>query len=165
VEIFLDPTKCTGCKTCELACTVEHSASKDLYAAILEIPRPRKRIFVETDGDLNFAVECRHCQDAPCVHACMAGSMVQDEDTGLIQNHREKCVGCWMCVMACPYGVINRDQFSRLAVKCDRCPENDYPQCVKSCPTGALTYVDVPAQSKKVRQEFLFQIRIHKGEM
>jgi carbon-monoxide dehydrogenase iron sulfur subunit len=94
----------------------------------------------------------------------MAGSMVRDEETGLVVNREEKCVGCWMCVMACPYGVINRDSEKRLAVKCDRCPDSGYPQCVKSCPTRALTYTEVPVHAKKVRKEFLYQFRTVKEE-
>jgi carbon-monoxide dehydrogenase iron sulfur subunit len=162
MEIFLNPAKCTGCKTCELACSVEHSVSKTLFAAMSEERRPRKRVFVETDGELNYAMECRHCENAPCVNACMAGALVQDNETGLVLTREEKCVGCWMCVMACPYGVINRDSAAKLALKCDRCPESGYPQCVKSCPTGALSFVEVPEQTKKARKEFLYNFAIEK---
>lgn len=157
MEIFLDAARCTGCKTCELACAVEHSHSKDLFAAMMEAAKPRKRIFVETDGVRNVPMECRHCENAPCIQACMAGSMVADVQTGLVITLEERCVGCWMCVMACPFGVINRDTVRKVAVKCDRCPDSGYPQCVKSCPTNALTFTDTEVQGKRTRKQFLYQ--------
>lgn len=53
-----------------------------------------------------------------------------------------KCVGCWMCVMACPYGVIKRRKEDRVALKCDQCLELDEPACVAACPTAALYFCE-----------------------
>jgi len=49
-------------------------------------------------------------------------------------------VGCWMCAMVCPYGVIGRHTEVRMAVKCDRCKDLDVPACVAACPTGTLIF-------------------------
>ena len=60
--------------------------------------------------------------------------------TGIVDRDAEKCVGCWMCAMICPYGVIGRQLEVRVAVKCDRCKDLDTPACVRACPAGTLVF-------------------------
>ncbi|MGB9792953.1 MAG: 4Fe-4S dicluster domain-containing protein, partial [Thermacetogeniaceae bacterium] len=108
-QVLVDIKKCLGCRSCELACAVQHSASRNLYQAIQESPPPRRRIFVESVGEKSFPLNCRHCDDAPCAAVCTTGAMKKDPATGVVANNPEKCVGCWMCVMACPFGAITSD--------------------------------------------------------
>jgi len=68
----------------------------------------------------------------------MSGAMYKDAKTGLTQHDRDKCVGCWMCIMACPFGAITREKEEKQVVKCDLCPDRDNPACVEACPTKAL---------------------------
>ncbi|GAV26460.1 4Fe-4S ferredoxin [Carboxydothermus islandicus] len=152
-EILVDLEKCLGCKTCELACATAHSKEKNFFAAIFEEPKPVRRIFVEADGSTNFPLTCRHCEDAPCVTACMSGALTKDELTGEVVLNSQRCIGCFMCVMVCPFGVIVENQ--RKAAKCDRCAEIGYPQCVLACPTKALSFIEVPVYAKKERKKYL----------
>ena len=121
-----------------MACAVEHSTSKNIYNAIKEKIKPKKRVKTENIGDKIISLHCQHCEDAPCVKACMSGALSKDEKTGATLHDKDKCVGCWMCVMVCPFGAIVRDVESRVAVKCDLCPDRDDYACVIACPTGAL---------------------------
>lgn len=158
-QLLVRSEVCVGCKSCELACAVAHSQTKTLFGAVLEAERPRKRVFVETDGLLNVPLQCRQCTDMPCVHACMAGAMHRDALTGLVQVAAEKCVGCWMCVMVCPFGVITEGS-SRQAVKCDRCRELAYePACVSACPTKALQWVEVDHFSTSGRRSWVNHLK------
>lgn len=141
-EIFVRLDRCVGCHTCEMACAVEHSASKSLFAAIAEKPVPRKRLYVEQVLVHKLPLLCRHCEDAPCVQACRTGATSQDPLTRVVSHNPDRCIGCWMCTMVCPYGVIGRELERRVAVKCDRCPDRDVPACVDACPTRALLYVE-----------------------
>ena len=50
----------------------------------------------------------------------------------------EKCIGCWTCIVACPYGAVGRDLNSKTVVKCDLCPDREIPACVMNCPNEAL---------------------------
>ena len=143
-KIRCDVSKCLGCKSCELACAVEHSKSKQLFQAIDESPLPNKRTFVKQADLLHstshllpcLALHCQHCEEAPCVSACMSSAMYKMAD-GSIQHNEEKCVGCWMCIMVCPFGVIARHK--KLAIKCDLCKNRDKgPACVDACPTRSL---------------------------
>jgi carbon-monoxide dehydrogenase iron sulfur subunit len=145
-KIFCDIRKCLGCGTCEIACAVEHSASKELALAIKEKERPLKRRRAQfIDAGVSISSGCNHCEDAACVNACISGAMYKDRDNGLTKHDTEKCIGCWMCIMSCPFGAITRKKEEKIAVKCDMCPGRDVPACVSACPAGALffgTYED-----------------------
>ena len=151
-EIFVHVNRCLGCRTCEIACAVEHSQSKRLFGAISEHPTPRRRLFVEwVAPEYKLPILCRHCEDAPCMHACISGAISRTPE-GVIITDEAKCIGCWTCVMVCPYGVIGRHPETHTAYRCDRCPDQDEPTCVSACPTGALVYRTVPEFSAGVRR-------------
>lgn len=138
-RLFVDQSKCLGCKTCELRCAVERgSVSKVLSEAVQERILPRPRVYVEWDGKNPAPTQCRHCQDAPCLEICSTGAMQRDEKTGCVLVDVDKCLGCWMCVMVCPYGVIAPTSEKHAADKCDQCFQMPEPFCVAACPTGAL---------------------------
>ncbi|NPV54283.1 MAG: 4Fe-4S dicluster domain-containing protein [Firmicutes bacterium] len=136
--IFVRLDRCLGCRQCEISCALEHSKTKDLYKAVWERPGPRQRVRVVRESMEYYPLRCFHCEDPPCVSACISGAMQVEVGTGRVVNDLKRCVGCWMCVMVCPYGVIQRHEDSRVALKCDRCPDQEEPACVRDCPTGAL---------------------------
>jgi anaerobic carbon-monoxide dehydrogenase iron sulfur subunit len=146
-QIYCQINKCLACRSCELACAEIHSESKDLLTAIKEDPLPRSRIHVELideEGDLNhfrsIAIQCRNCEEPLCVQACISGGLYKDPATGNVLINDEKCVGCWSCIMVCPFGVVVRYEEIHRAVKCDHCFGREVPVCLKACPTGALLY-------------------------
>jgi len=140
-QIYVRPERCMGCRSCEISCAVQHSKDKDLFPAVLQSPPPQKRLFVESDGQLRMPVLCRHCEEAPCLNACISGCLYRDGN-GFVRRHKDRCIGCWTCVMMCPFGVITRDAENHIAVKCDRCHKLEVPACVTACPTKALVLVD-----------------------
>ncbi len=152
-EIFVRLDRCLGCKSCEIACAVEHSRSRNLFLAVSEKPVPVRRVYVEMAEGHKVPLVCRHCQDAPCVAVCRTGAMSQDPLTSVVDRDEKKCVGCWMCAMICPYGVIGRQAEVRRAVKCDRCKSLDTPACVDACPTGTLVFADQREFTEMIRKE------------
>lgn len=157
-QILVQTDRCMGCKTCELACSIAHSTSKELFGAWLNGEQPGSRVQVENNPErtVNLPIQCRQCREPKCVSACMTGAMHFDEKTGLVLNLEEKCVGCWMCVMVCPYGVIVPNELQKVAVKCDQClSEGHDPACVRACPTRAINFVEINEFDKSVRKEFL----------
>ncbi|MCD4670089.1 MAG: 4Fe-4S dicluster domain-containing protein [Actinomycetia bacterium] len=144
-KIYIDEEYCLGCRLCEIYCQVKHSKSKKIIKAFKkDMNEVLPRVLVEEIGYNSFAIQCRHCADAPCVEACISGAMKKNENTGVVTCDEEKCVGCWSCIMVCPYGVIKRDLSSRkIASKCDLCEDEDIPVCVKNCPNEALKFKEV----------------------
>lgn len=152
-KIYCDITKCLACRACELACAAEHSQSKDLLKAITEHSKPKKRVAVSAVDDKTISIHCQHCEDAPCVVACISGALTKDKNSRATLHNKEKCVGCWMCVMSCPFGAIVRDIENHIALKCDLCPDRDDYACVAVCPTGALFAGTKEEFEKKTKQK------------
>jgi carbon-monoxide dehydrogenase iron sulfur subunit len=120
--------------------------------AVSEIPGSFPRIFIGEHGGKKFAIQCRQCDNAPCVNACISGARILDRENERIIFLEERCVGCWMCVMVCPYSnvlpVINKGK----PVLCDFCAKKeDGPQCIKACPTGALFYCSQEDFEQKIK--------------
>jgi len=144
-QLYYDIKKCLGCKSCEIACAVAHSISNELFKAIKDeiLSLPRKKIIYSKDK--NYPVSCRHCKDPKCVDACMAAALVYDKEKGMVLHDESRCVGCWMCVMVCPYGAIRPNIKTRIPIRCDKCKDKDEPSCVKACPTGAIIWLEETA--------------------
>jgi carbon-monoxide dehydrogenase iron sulfur subunit len=153
-QIYVRPERCMGCRSCEIGCAVQHSQEKTLFSAVLQSPPPMKRLFVESTDDLRMPIICRHCEDAPCLRACISGCLYRDEKE-FVRRKKERCIGCWTCMMACPFGVITRDKEKHIAVKCDRCHKLDVPACVNACPTKALVLVDIDDMPREKRQRLI----------
>ena len=130
---------CMGCGLCKVYCQAEHSESKDIIRAFKrEITKPLPRIRIERNGQHCFSVQCRHCDDPICVYSCLTGAMTRDPVNGLITVDEEKCMGCWTCLLVCPYGALVRDENRHIISKCDLCPDREVPACVANCPNEAL---------------------------
>jgi len=136
-----------GCGLCEVWCKVEHSQHKHVIKSFKR-EKPVARVLVESRGAECFAVQCRHCDEPACVFGCITGAMTKDPVTGVVSLDQDKCIGCWTCVLMCPYGaVVMSDGTRPMAVKCDLCPGREVPACVENCPNRALVViVDEPAQ-------------------
>ncbi len=154
--IFTITERCVACKSCEIACSIEHSASKTLHGAAYEKPKSRSRMKVLRAGGHSYPLNCNHCENASCMNACPTGAMRRDQVTNSVYVATDTCIGCWMCVMACPFGAVTADHIGKKALKCDRCPdrveEGLNPACVDACPTKALIF-DTPEGFLAMKQQ------------
>jgi len=141
--ILVSPELCTGCKSCEIACAVEHSRSKSVYFAHLETPPPIPRVRVLAVDSYSVPMRCQHCADAPCMAVCPTKAISRSAE-GFVLLDSARCIGCLMCAEACPFGAIRFDPTLRVAVKCDFCVDRVRrgmrPACVEACPTTALRF-------------------------
>ncbi|MBN1345459.1 MAG: 4Fe-4S binding protein [Phycisphaerae bacterium] len=145
--IQVNAGRCTGCKSCEIACALAHSKTKELAAAAVGEPEIQPRIDVRKMGEMAVPVQCRHCEDAPCEKACPNDALRRDAAAQAVIYDPERCQGTNACMSACPYGVLEEGPDGHVLTKCDLCAEQveagGSPACVSACPTGALQIVDM----------------------
>ena len=103
----------------------------------------RSRITIDSNGKY-APIFCRHCDRPECVYTCMTGAMSKNKETGLVEYNKDHCASCYMCVMACPYGVLKADNRTKKEImKCDGCEAHGTAQCVERCPMAAITLEEV----------------------
>lgn len=146
-RIYTNPDLCTGCRLCASACSVRLWGECNPEKAAITIWQD---LFERFEGQR----VCRHCDEPKCAGACMNGCVSKDEDTGQTLHDRSRCVGCWMCVMVCPFGAITsggkNEQGHPVAIRCDLCEGQEQPLCVMVCPTGAIACVE--SADEKIRK-------------
>ena len=142
-RVYINEEACLGCGLCAVYCRLNHSKSKDLIKAFKrESPPPTTRLCVERRAPVSFAVPCRQCAEPYCAYACLTGALHRDNESGILDIDTEKCIGCWTCILACPFGAIKQDTHLGKMAKCDLCPGEDIPACVVNCPNEALIYAE-----------------------
>jgi len=131
--VTMDPRKCVACGHCENACSFRRSNRFDHRdSAIRVIHYPEKGVCIP--------LTCVHCRVAWCQEVCPAAAISRDSLTDAVVIDSARCIGCKMCMLACPFGAIGFDSASLVCFKCDLC-EGD-PKCVKTCFSGALNFED-----------------------
>ena len=155
--LVVNVEKCLGCKSCELACAVAHSSMKELNSLVGSEERPGYRVHVEAYERMAVPVHCNHCDDAPCVSACPTGAIHREEEEGPVLLDIMRCIGCKMCVQACPFGVITMRLDGKGVLKCDLCverlAEGQEPACVTACPTNSLVFGDEEQVNRSKRRK------------
>ena len=127
--LLYDPSKCTGCRYCEIACSYYHFKQLSLEKAHLHVQ------FNEKNGEFE-AIYCQHCEEPVCVAVCPSEAITKDEETGLVKINPLRCIGCKTCVVACPLSVPWFNIDYRVSMKCDFCDGD--PQCAKFCSPQAI---------------------------
>jgi molybdopterin-containing oxidoreductase family iron-sulfur binding subunit len=176
--MVIDLDRCTGCGVCQVACRLENNippAGGAVSGAgapdwITLERRDNGRSFPESD-DLYLPKPCMHCENPPCVTACPVGATQKSGQGGIVSQEYARCIGCRLCLAACPYGVR---RFTRtdpvwprgmegtltpfasvrpkgVVEKCTLCahrlamygPAAYTTACAEACPTGAIVFGDV----------------------
>lgn len=146
---FIDTEKCTGCKTCQLACKDYKDLGPDVNF---------RRIYEYAGGDwvlMNdgcwkpnvfayyLSIACNHCETPACTAVCPTGAMHKRDD-GFVVVDETICIGCRNCETACPYGAPQYNTVKKHMTKCDGCNERVIeglkPICVEACPLRALDF-------------------------
>ena len=134
--LVIDHEKCTGCRLCEMVCSVKHTGVNNPTRSRIHIIKwPRE--------GFNLPMSCQQCQDAPCIAVCPKDALSRDLNLERVTLNYDLCIGCKMCVIACPFGGMGIDTVTRQVIKCDLCDGD--PTCVSFCESGALQFV--PASS------------------
>jgi len=127
------PYRCTGCRICEQWCSWKHHSAVNPAKARISIHRVHTR-------QVNVPVACSQCTKTPCITVCPENAITLDKTTNGLLLDTDKCIGCRLCVEACPRGCIKVDADESHPLLCDLC--DGEPQCVKFCPEGAIMYLE-----------------------
>lgn len=144
-----DSSRCTGCKTCVIACRDKNDIQDPKLAF--------RTVHEETGGSWSrnedgswsqnvwayfVSVSCNHCSKPACVRVCPTGAHARHEELGgLVLIDRDVCIGCGACAacaVACPYEAPKLDRKAGKMRKCDMCVDRlarkELPVCVAACP-------------------------------
>ena len=136
---YLDLTRCTSCYACVVACKAHHAIyEENLYW--------RRVMTLETGSHptvrlANLSMSCVHCGTPACREVCPTKAITKRTEDGLVIVDQNLCIGCKMCLMACPFGVPQFGKNGKMQ-KCNFClerlEEGLSPACVNVCPARAL---------------------------
>ncbi len=143
-RIYVNEDWCLGCHLCEWECAYANSGLDGMFKIKGRVGTefiPRIQVEGDDGSAVHFAVNCRHCTGAICVQSCIAGALSKT-DEGMVVIDKTKCVGCYTCVLVCPFGAIMPAPDGKAAQKCMLCTDNiiGEPNCVKNCPNNAIVY-------------------------
>lgn len=186
--MVIDTKKCIGCQTCSAACKVANRVPQGIWW---------NRVLTDGGATLDTAsgeypnnhlehvpISCQHCENPACVKVCPVGATYKDPETGVVRQDYDKCIGCRMCIAACPYtgvrsfnwdepkysvdhavGDPNAPQHQKHVVeKCTFCyqriSQGEKPACMELCPGRARYWGDLDDPNSEVSQ--LLKSRSHK---
>lgn len=174
--VVANPHKCIGCKACEIACAVAHLES-DVNTAATKQMAFLPRINLVRAPRVTMPIQCRQCEDAPCANVCPVGAIGQQENCIVV--HRELCIGCKACMIACPFGAMDmatqeeeqailqvessdgeKLKKNMVAHKCDLCTGRPGgPACVEVCPAEAFVIVNPQRLTRNMKEKRLSSAR------
>lgn len=142
--LTVDPAKCVSCRMCEVACSSNKTQA-------FSSSRARLKIVLYEREAVSVPVVCYQCDEAACANVCPKNAIKRDSATNAWKVDYDQCIGCKLCVQACPFGNMTYDKIGRQVIKCDYCDGD--PQCVWTCPYGALTFVEESEAAEGKRRQ------------
>jgi len=149
-QIEVNPENCTACRICEFICSTHNFGEINPSKSRIKVKIIAKDFFF-------FPVVCKQCSKAPCIEVCPSEALMRNEITGAVELVEDNCIGCRLCVKACPFGAMGFTKENKLADKCDLCGGD--PQCVKHCFYGALEFKEVDKVSEEISMNYIKQIK------
>lgn len=160
VSMLIDTSKCTGCRSCMIACSEwnglpleinkfhEAEEGRPQFSATrwIDVVHNRHSGGVESNKEddwLYTRFSCMHCTDASCVKVCPVGA-IEHTAYGTVEINPRRCIGCNYCIANCTFNVIGFDRARNIARKCtfcsDRLARGMTPACAQACLPGAITF-------------------------
>ena len=146
---YVDSSRCTGCKTCVLACKDYHDLGIDnAYRKVYDYEggswaANEDGSYTQNVFMYHLSIACNHCNVPACTEVCPTGAMHKD-DMSIVSVSTDRCIGCGYCTLACPYHAPHIDSKLKKSSKCNACEERllegRQPICVEACPLHALYF-------------------------
>lgn len=134
---YFDKEKCVGCRACEVACQIWNDGVQTVKWRNVAMTCEGR--YPEINS-VNVSLACMHCADAPCKKACPREAISKDAESGRVAVDQTRCVGCMLCLWACPFGAPQLGVQGRME-KCTFCEERPAGikrACEEICPTQAI---------------------------
>jgi len=161
-RIFFHPERCMLCFSCVLACQMDSVGTSEIQK-IPQDREPMARLTPVLSRGTPWIWTCQHCTSAPCVEACVSGSLRQEEEKARVIHQPETCVGCGSCILVCPYGALKFDSKEGRVSKCNLCAEEEVPPCVKVCEARALVFQEPDLFAREKKKRYAREMRSHRG--
>jgi Fe-S-cluster-containing hydrogenase component 2 len=136
---------CSGCRRCEIACSLYHEGKIWPEAS-------RIRVFMLIPG-VEIPHLCFQCEDYPCVKECPEGALSVNNQTGAVNVEVSKCTACGLCIKICPGNVPHLHPRNTHIVICDLC--DGKPKCVEACQEGKWNTLMIVPREKEVSRKAL----------
>ena len=139
-HLYVHPEKCTGCRECSIACSLNKFGECNPKKAAITVVRDEFNRY-------EFPIVCFQCDDPVCLKFCHQNAYeIKD---GVVIRDPDRCIGCRLCAVLCPYNAVTT--IDDEIIKCDLCDGD--PKCVKYCSTGAIEYLDETEELEKRRKK------------
>lgn len=145
---YVNPSLCTGCKACQVACKDKSDLPVGVtWRRVVEYAGgtwiKQGNTYTPNVFAYYTSISCNHCGNPTCRDVCPAQAIEKNAE-GIVIIDQSKCIGCRYCEWACPYGAPQFNENTGKMSKCDFCidylKEGQPPACVASCPSRALDY-------------------------
>jgi Fe-S-cluster-containing dehydrogenase component len=136
--MLVDESRCIECKSCTVACKQENGLQTgDWWLRVWRREELRDHLirYYNTQS-------CRHCAEPVCQVVCPVGAIQRGED-GLVIQNEDKCIGCHVCVTACPHSamkIMTNGKVGKCTLCRHRLEKGEEPACAKVCPVNSRVY-------------------------
>lgn len=174
----IDLVKCMGCQTCATSCKLSNNLPVgNWWNRVLTIGGDS----IDTAGGVytsntmqHLPLACQHCENPACTKVCPVDATYKDPETGIVLQDYDKCIGCRMCISACPYTGVRSFNWEEpkynfdfpvgdkdaathqkhTVEKCTLCAnlivKGEIPKCVTACVGKARTFGDLDDPDSEV---------------
>ncbi|MHA2209655.1 MAG: 4Fe-4S dicluster domain-containing protein [Candidatus Thorarchaeota archaeon] len=125
--IHVEIGKCTGCRSCETACSFFHTGKVSNRLS-------RIKVMHLYETGIDGPIVCAQCEERYCME-CPEDAMTIGK-LGEVIVAPTICTQCGTCVRKCPIGAI--EEHEDLIYVCDLC--GGRPKCVDACTEGAIIF-------------------------